>query len=103
MRRRGGIVVTRGQGLRMRRPRNPHLRRCRHHAAADSGCAHACACTCRVCDDRPERGGAELAALLQSIPPDRLMIETDAPYLTPRTIKCVDCARLRRCGVGRDA
>ncbi|KAK9842675.1 hypothetical protein WJX74_000525 [Apatococcus lobatus] len=40
-----------------------------------------------VCDDRPHRGGAELAALLPQIPPDRLMIETDAPYLTPRTIK----------------
>eukprot|EP00878_Enallax_costatus_P017188 GHUV01018045.1.p1 GENE.GHUV01018045.1~~GHUV01018045.1.p1 ORF type:complete len:244 (+),score=34.01 GHUV01018045.1:1024-1755(+) len=39
-----------------------------------------------VCDDRPERGGAELAALLPTIPPDRLMIETDAPYLPPRTI-----------------
>lgn len=39
-----------------------------------------------VCDDRPERGGAELAALLPTIPADRLMIETDAPYLAPRTI-----------------
>lgn len=40
-----------------------------------------------VCDDRPERGGAEVAGLLSSIPPGRLMIETDAPYLVPRTIK----------------
>jgi TatD DNase family protein len=40
-----------------------------------------------VCDDRPERGGAELAALLPTIPPGRLMIETDAPYLVPRSIK----------------
>ncbi len=39
-----------------------------------------------VADDRPERGGAELAALLPSIPPGRLLIETDAPYLTPRSI-----------------
>jgi len=41
----------------------------------------------RICDDRPERGGAELASLLSSIPHDKLMIETDAPYLVPRTIK----------------
>jgi len=40
-----------------------------------------------VCDERPERGGAELASLLPTIPRDRLMIETDAPYLTPRTIQ----------------
>ena len=39
-----------------------------------------------ICDDRPERGGAELASLLPLIPDDRLMIETDAPYLTPRQI-----------------
>ena len=41
----------------------------------------------QVCDDRPERGGAELASLLHLIPADRLMLETDAPYLVPRTIK----------------
>ncbi|KAJ9509702.1 hypothetical protein QJQ45_011306 [Haematococcus lacustris] len=40
-----------------------------------------------ICDERPERGGAELARLLPSIPQDRLMLETDAPYLVPRTIK----------------
>ena len=41
----------------------------------------------QVCDDRPDRGGAELAQLLHMIPPDKLMLETDGPYLVPRTIK----------------
>ncbi len=55
-------------------------------AACDclSVCVCVCVCAClarRVCDDRPERGGAELASLLHLIPPDRLMIETDGPYL----------------------
>ena len=50
----------------------------------------------QVCDDRPDRGGAELAQLLQLIPPDKLMIETDGPYLVPRTIKPAK-ARPRRC------
>lgn len=36
-----------------------------------------------VCD---ERRGANLGALLPSIPDDRLMVETDAPYLIPRTL-----------------
>ncbi len=40
----------------------------------------------QVCDDRPDKGAAELATLLPLIPDDRLMIETDAPYLTPRSI-----------------
>lgn len=48
-----------------------------------------------VCDDRPERGGAQLSSLLHSIPANRLMIETDAPYLTPRNIKPAS-ARPRR-------
>lgn len=39
-----------------------------------------------VCDDRPERGAAALAALLPRIPDDKLLLETDAPYLTPRSI-----------------
>jgi TatD DNase family protein len=37
-----------------------------------------------VCD---ERRGQHLQELLKHIPLDRLMLETDAPYLQPRTIK----------------
>lgn len=37
-----------------------------------------------VCD---ERRGADLKALVSKIPADRLMIETDAPYLIPRDLK----------------
>lgn len=37
-----------------------------------------------VCD---ERRGHHLHELLPLIPPERLMIETDSPYLLPRTIK----------------
>jgi TatD DNase family protein len=36
-----------------------------------------------ICD---ERRGAELRSLARYIPLDRLMIETDAPYLLPRTL-----------------
>ncbi|MDP6025273.1 MAG: TatD family hydrolase [Pseudomonadales bacterium] len=36
-----------------------------------------------ICD---ERRGAHLVPLVREIPKDRLMIETDAPYLMPRTI-----------------
>ena len=60
-----------------------------------SGMASTFVCV-QVCDDRPDRGGAELAKLLQLIPPDKLMIETDGPYLVPRTIKPAK-ARPRRC------
>ncbi|WP_186824968.1 TatD family hydrolase, partial [Klebsiella pneumoniae] len=37
-----------------------------------------------VCD---ERRGLELRALLADIPADRLLIETDAPYLLPRDMQ----------------
>jgi TatD DNase family protein len=37
-----------------------------------------------ICD---ERRGLELRELVREIPPDRLMIESDAPYLLPRTMK----------------
>jgi TatD DNase family protein len=37
-----------------------------------------------ICD---ERRGRHLHKLVHEIPADRLMIETDAPYLTPRTLR----------------
>ncbi|NEK71107.1 MAG: hydrolase TatD, partial [Xanthomonas perforans] len=37
-----------------------------------------------LCD---ERRGAHLRELVRNIPANRLMIETDAPYLLPRTLK----------------
>jgi TatD DNase family protein len=37
-----------------------------------------------ICD---ERRGKHLHKLVHHIPPDRLMLETDAPYLTPRTLR----------------
>jgi TatD DNase family protein len=37
-----------------------------------------------ICD---ERRGTHLRALVREIPADRLMIETDAPYLLPRTVR----------------
>lgn len=37
-----------------------------------------------ICD---ERRGQHLLPLIKKIPPDRLLIETDAPYLLPRTLR----------------
>src|SRR6185436_615232 len=37
-----------------------------------------------ICD---ERRGAHLLELVREIPADRLMLETDSPYLTPRTMR----------------
>ena len=37
-----------------------------------------------ICD---ERRGAHLNELVAKIPPERLMLETDAPYLLPRTLR----------------
>jgi TatD DNase family protein len=37
-----------------------------------------------ICD---ERRGAHLVALVREIPADRLLLETDAPYLTPRDLR----------------
>lgn len=37
-----------------------------------------------ICD---ERRGTHLRELVREIPPDRLMLETDAPYLLPRTVR----------------
>ena len=37
-----------------------------------------------ICD---ERRGTHLLRLVRDIPPDRLLLETDSPYLTPRDMK----------------
>lgn len=68
------------------------------HAVARSPCGLTLLCL-QVCDDRPERGGAELAALLPSIPTSRLMIETDAPYLVSAPERCVVCGHSVCCAL----
>lgn len=52
------------------------------HAYLDLDCS--IGITGWICD---ERRGYHLIALLKDIPLDRLMIETDSPYLMPRTIR----------------
>ena len=37
-----------------------------------------------ICD---ERRGAHLLELVREIPPDRLLVETDSPYLAPRDLR----------------
>ena len=44
-----------------------------------------------ICDDR--RGGA-LREAVKIIPADRIMAETDAPYLTPKNVKGLDRTNL---------
>ncbi|MBS0486776.1 MAG: TatD family hydrolase, partial [Proteobacteria bacterium] len=43
-----------------------------------------------ICD---ERRGTHLRELVKAIPGNRLMLETDAPYLLPRTVKPVPSHR----------
>ena len=52
------------------------------HSSLDLGCY--IGITGWVCD---ERRGKPLASLIKDIPLDRLLIETDSPYLLPRTIE----------------
>jgi TatD DNase family protein len=46
-----------------------------------------------ICDDRR---GQELQRIVKDIPPDRLMLETDAPYLMPRNIPPNNQPKARR-------
>jgi len=52
------------------------------HACLDVG--HYIGITGWLCD---ERRGTHLREIVREIPADRLLIETDAPYLLPRTVK----------------
>jgi TatD DNase family protein len=44
-----------------------------------------------ICD---ERRGLELQQMVKLIPPDRLLLETDAPYLLPRTLQPKPSSRI---------
>jgi len=44
-----------------------------------------------ICD---ERRGQELQSIVKDIPPDRLMLETDAPYLLPRDLALKPTAKI---------
>ena len=52
------------------------------HACLDAG--HAIGITGWLCD---ERRGLHLREIVRDIPPGRLLVETDAPYLLPRTVR----------------
>jgi len=52
------------------------------YACLDAG--HSIGITGWLCD---ERRGTHLREMVKDIPADRLLIETDAPYLLPRTVK----------------
>ncbi len=52
------------------------------HACLDAG--YAIGITGWLCD---ERRGLQLREIVRDIPADRLLVETDAPYLLPRTVK----------------
>jgi TatD DNase family protein len=55
-----------------------------HELAAYLALGLAIGITGWICD---ERRGAHLAALMPQIPAERLLLETDGPYLLPRTLK----------------
>ena len=81
-----------GDFLAILREHRPNLRACVVHCFTDTRAALAdyLALDCHIgitgwiCD---ERRGQHLVEAVVDIPADRLMLETDAPYLMPRTIR----------------